>query len=127
MLTVKQVQKGGQVVFEMDLPVKAPSDPLPAPLLPPGSSATSPETAVTASTASAVDSSSGLGLLLKACVGGLGVSSVQYNAALKYLLVVLEEGVSREDLEGVVPDPASMSQAVGGEHMVGVIVTAHGE
>jgi hypothetical protein len=51
---------------------------------------------------------------------------VQYNAALKYLLVILDNGCSREDLEAVVPDAASMSQAVGGEHLVGVIVTTQG-
>lgn len=68
------------------------------------------------------------GPLILACTGGLPVFEVLFaGQGLNYLLVVLAEGTSREQLEGVVPDKAAMLAACPqGGQLSGVIVSACG-
>lgn len=55
------------------------------------------------------------------------VDHVGYCAAVKYLLVVLRSGSGRRDLEQLRPDYSGMAAAVGGEEMIGVIITTAAE
>ncbi|GLI60654.1 hypothetical protein VaNZ11_002854, partial [Volvox africanus] len=66
------------------------------------------------------------GLLVRACAGSLPVREVLYCAkrGLNYVLLVLEDSVSRRELEALRPDFAAMMRAASAEEVHGVIVCA---
>lgn len=52
------------------------------------------------------------------------VEYVGYCAAVKYLLVVLKDGVGRPGIECIQPDYDRLKASVAGDDLIGVIVTA---
>jgi hypothetical protein len=109
-------------VLQMDLPQKPPSDPLPAAL----QAATT--TTTSSSSCDAGPPSGAMQQLLAACVGKLPVEAVQFNADLKYVLVVLKEagGSSPSTLQQLSPDAAGLLGALSSEDITGLIVTCRG-
>jgi hypothetical protein len=64
----------------------------------------------------------------QALLGGSGVevAEVAFNPRIRYLLVELNEGTTREQLEGIKPDYAACLSIVGAADLALAIVTAKG-
>uniref|UniRef100_UPI00358E3D26 phenazine biosynthesis-like domain-containing protein isoform X4 n=1 Tax=Myxine glutinosa TaxID=7769 RepID=UPI00358E3D26 len=65
--------------------------------------------------------------LLKAAVGDLEVREVQYSSSTRKLLVCLSDSYTRQNLESLRVDAASLLAADSGVHVRGVIVTLRGD
>uniref|UniRef100_A0A7S0WPQ9 Phenazine biosynthesis-like domain-containing protein n=1 Tax=Chlamydomonas leiostraca TaxID=1034604 RepID=A0A7S0WPQ9_9CHLO len=94
----------GGLWMQMRLPLSPATDPLPGPL------------------------AAGLEALRAACVGELQVARTAFAARnrLNYLVLQLQDGATREELEALTPDFTAMQAACSREHVSGVIVTCRG-
>eukprot|EP01135_Chromosphaera_perkinsii_P011119 Nk52_evm28s2340 gene=Nk52_evmTU28s2340 len=65
--------------------------------------------------------------LISAAVGNFNVQDVQYSKTTKKLLIRLQDGVRRDELEEMYVDPAELQQLEQSGQVTGVIVTVRGE
>eukprot|EP00878_Enallax_costatus_P023625 GHUV01025133.1.p1 GENE.GHUV01025133.1~~GHUV01025133.1.p1 ORF type:complete len:315 (+),score=112.25 GHUV01025133.1:391-1335(+) len=145
-LTVTKQQQSNKQLLQMSLPASPALDQLPSALLPHGSISISRDGSKQPDLQQLLQNHTGLQELLTACLQGppaapaadaspaeatqyllSTVEHVGYCAAVKYLLVVLKGGTGRRGLEQLRPDFRRMAAAVGGDRMIGVIVTAAAE
>ena len=145
-LTVTKQHYNDKQLLQMSLPLSAAVDQLPAALLQQGNTSNSSSSGQQQDMKQLLQDNTGLVKLLTACLQGhpavqaasagaadapaaameqlpFAVEYVGYCAAVKYLLVVLKAGIGRQGLEQLRPDYSGMAATVGGDEMIGVIVT----
>lgn len=145
-LTVTKQRCDDKQLLQMSLPSSPAIDPLPAALVQQGHTSNSSSNGQQQDMKQLLQNNAGLVNLLIACLQGhpavqaasagaadapaaameqllSTVEHVGYCAAVKYLLVVLKAGIGRRGLEQLKPDYSGLAAAVGGDQMIGVIVT----